>query len=134
MIKLFLILTIILNPDTKIKALKLKVDQPAPAQGAFLKAGDFILLKNHIESGKCKRGLDTCVLACNEQIDLIMDQCKTLDPIPDNTLIKALEYELEEKDRQLKDSNLKADFYFYTSISLAIFSLGSAAWIYTTYK
>ncbi len=136
MLKLFLVLTITLNPQTQIKALKLKAGEKVLEEGAFIKAKDFILLKNSVESGKCKSGLDACISACNEQIELILHQCKSLEPLPiDNQiLIKALKYELEEKNSALKNTKQKASFYLYTSVGLALFTVGSFVWMYTTHK
>ena len=135
MISLLISLTIVLNPQTKIKALKLKANEKVLEAGAFIRKKDFILLKNHVESGKCKKALEGCVSSCSDQIELIIEDCKqTPAPVIDESLIQAYEHELEKANMSTRKAKSKASFYFYTSLGIALMGLSSSLWIYTTMK
>jgi len=127
---LFLSLSILLSPQVEVKALKLKTGDSVNYSGAFLKAEDFILLKNHIESGKPEAALKACVASCNEQVELILSEC-VISPPDDSLIIEALQYELLETKTELKKTTSQAKAYFYFGLGGGVLGALAILWMYT---
>ena len=108
-----------------INALKLKLGEPAPSEGAFLSASDWISIKTTMENT-----VSVCEWAVSEAVSVCLDDCEQrhfpeLDLLRDTVI--SYELMLSELKTQMTRSEKQRKMYMWGALSASSLALLSFA-------
>lgn len=95
--------TLTLGPDIAVSGERIEAGQEAPIDGMLLSPASWILLRSYVDADRCGRAVDACSQGCEEQIELILAECRGREGPDDDLVIAALQGELDT-EREMRES------------------------------
>jgi len=118
-----------------IRALKLKLSEPAPFNGALLNPSDFVRLKVAIEGVRplCEFVAEEALSSCLDGVDREREISASRDA-DQTSLINALKIELKKEIQRAEDAESERARYKLATITLGVFAVVSGSLLYLSTK
>lgn len=124
--------TLTLSPDLIISGQRIEQGVEAPVQGVLISPASWILLRSYLDTDRCTRAVDACATGCEEQIALILEECRGRESPDDDLVIAALHGELDT-ERKLNENLMRQNtFLKWSAIGAGVMLISVGTIIYIT--
>lgn len=124
--------TLTLGPDIAVSGERIEVGQEAPIDGMLLSPASWILLRSYVDADRCSKAVDACSQGCEEQIELILAECRGREGPDDDLVIAALQGELDTEREMRENLESQNKILKYVAIGAGIALVGMGTTVYIT--
>lgn len=124
--------TLTLGPDITVSGERIKAGQEAPIDGMLLSPASWILLRSYVDADRCSKAVDACSQGCEEQIELILAECRGREGPDDDLVIAALQSELDTEREMRERLEAQNKTLKYLAVGAGIALIGMSTTVYIT--